>query len=91
MDCDEGPGAHLICQKGEPKGTWEDSWKALESLVDKGKKTVFSIIVFFSSFSTTTPPPLNSLLERVQSTQFIKEHFRFFFIKKKIALSVSPR
>jgi len=37
MDCDEGPGAHLICQDGEPKGTWEDSWKALESLVDKGK------------------------------------------------------
>ena len=32
MDCDEGPGAHLICQQGEPKGTWEDSWKALESL-----------------------------------------------------------
>ena len=52
MDCDEGPGAHLICQKGEPKGTWEDSWKALESLVDKGKKTVFSVILFFSSFST---------------------------------------
>ena len=60
MDCDEGPGAHLICQKGEPKGTWEDSWKALESLVDKGKKTVFLIIVFFSSFSTT-PPPLPPL------------------------------
>ena len=38
MDCDEGPGAHLVCQKGEPKGTWEDSWKALESLVDKGKR-----------------------------------------------------
>lgn len=38
MDCDEGPGAHLICQKGEPTGTWEDSWKALESLVEKGKK-----------------------------------------------------
>ncbi|XP_022799196.1 uncharacterized protein LOC111337205 isoform X2 [Stylophora pistillata] len=37
MDCDEGPGAHLICQQGEPKGTWEDSWKALESLVNKGK------------------------------------------------------
>ncbi|XP_078360551.1 uncharacterized protein LOC144644870 isoform X4 [Oculina patagonica] len=36
MDCDEGPGAHLVCQKGEPKGTWEDSWKALESLVEKG-------------------------------------------------------
>jgi len=36
MDCDEGPGALLICQEGEPKGTWEDSWKALESLVEKG-------------------------------------------------------
>ena len=61
MDCDEGPGAHLICQKGEPKGTWEDSWKALESLVDKGKKTVFLLIVFFSSFSTPAPPPLPPL------------------------------
>ena len=86
MDCDEGPGAHLICQKGEPKGTWEDSWKALESLVVKGKKTVFSIIVFFSSFS----PHLNSLLDWVQFTQFIKEHFHSILIKK-IALSVSPR
>lgn len=37
MDCDGGPGAHLSCQKGEPKGTWEDSWKALESLVNQGK------------------------------------------------------
>jgi len=36
MDCDEGPEALLICQKGEPNGTWEDSWKALESLVEKG-------------------------------------------------------
>ncbi|XP_068743702.1 uncharacterized protein [Montipora capricornis] len=37
MDCDEGPGAHLVCPKGEPNGTWVDSWKALESLVEKGK------------------------------------------------------
>lgn len=37
MDCDEGPGAHLTCAKGEPKGTWEDSWRALESLVRKNK------------------------------------------------------
>ena len=41
MDCDEGPGAHLICQQGEPKGTWEDSWKALESLLNKGKLVYF--------------------------------------------------
>lgn len=47
MDCDEGPGAHLVCQKGEPKGTWEDSWKALESLVEKGKK--FSFLAIFNS------------------------------------------
>lgn len=37
MDCDEGPGAHLTCAKGEPKGTWEDSWRALESLVGKSE------------------------------------------------------
>ena len=38
MDCDEGPGARLTCEKGEPKGSWEDSWKALETLVKSGKK-----------------------------------------------------
>ena len=41
MDCDEGPGAHLFCQQGEPKGTREDSWKALESLLNKGKLVYF--------------------------------------------------
>ena len=46
MDCDEGPGAHLVCQKGEPKGSWEDSWKALESLVDQGKM-IFTIILHY--------------------------------------------
>lgn len=36
MDCDEGPGARLVCEKGEPRGSWEDSWKALEELVKSG-------------------------------------------------------
>ena len=45
MDCDEGPGAHLVCPKGEPNGTWVDSWKALESLVEKGKNFIITIII----------------------------------------------
>ena len=36
-DCDEGPGAHLVCEDGEPKGDWTETWKALEFMVDKGR------------------------------------------------------
>ena len=35
-DCDGGPGALLVCGEGEPKGTWVETWKALELLVSKG-------------------------------------------------------
>ena len=44
MDCDEGPGAHLTCAKGEPKGTWEDSWRALESLVGKSEFIIAGLL-----------------------------------------------
>ena len=36
-DCDEGPGALLVCGKGEPKGDWIETWRALEFMVKKGK------------------------------------------------------
>ena len=36
-DCDEGPDALLRCGEGEPKGTWQETWKALEKLVKDGE------------------------------------------------------
>jgi len=69
MDCDEGPGAHLICQDGEPKGTWEDSWKALESLVDKGKVGFATSLVKenFSPLQPLLPTILNLIVKRHNS------------------------
>lgn len=70
MDCDEGPGAHLICQDGEPKGTWEDSWKALESLVDKGKVGFATSLVKenFSNLQPLLPTILNLIVKQRNSS-----------------------
>lgn len=69
MDCDEGPGAHLICQEGEPKGTWEDSWKALESLVDKGKVGfATSLVKENSPLQPLLPTILNLIVKRHNSS-----------------------
>ena len=43
-DCDEGPGAHLVCGEGEPKGDWIETWKALEFMVDKGRSIIFVVL-----------------------------------------------
>lgn len=32
IDCDDGEDARLPCGPGEPKGTWQESWKAMEKL-----------------------------------------------------------
>eukprot|EP00118_Oscarella_pearsei_P004877 m.21620 g.21620 ORF g.21620 m.21620 type:complete len:731 (+) comp28191_c0_seq2:264-2456(+) len=35
-DCDEGEDARLKCEEGEPKGSWQESWRALETLQKDG-------------------------------------------------------
>ena len=45
-DCDEGPGAHLVCGKGEPKGDWTETWKALEFMVEKGN-VIWSLLILW--------------------------------------------
>ncbi|XP_048580543.1 uncharacterized protein LOC5518642 isoform X3 [Nematostella vectensis] len=37
MECEMEPEAFLTCGEGEPRGTWQDSWRALEELVSQGK------------------------------------------------------
>ena len=36
IDCDDGEDARLPCGPGEPKGTWQESWKAMEKLQREG-------------------------------------------------------
>lgn len=36
IDCDDGDDARLPCGPGEPKGTWQESWKAMEMLHHDG-------------------------------------------------------